>query len=308
MSILQVVLFGKFRMDRGDRCLTGFEARRAQELFCYLLLYRHRPHLRETLADLLWYATSTSQSKNYLRKALWQVQTTLDAQAHPAGNTLLQVDSEWVQVNPNVEIWLDVQVFEQAFAQVKGVPGNTLDRHQAQILQNAVALYQGHLLEGWYQDWCLCERERFQYMYLTMLDKLMDYCEARNEYESGIVYGMQALRYDRARERTCRRLMRLQYLAGRRTEALRQYERCVTALDEDLAVRPTKRTVTLYDQIRQDQLPNLPFLPTRIDGEVMPSLPEVLDRLQRFHLQLADMQQQMEQDMQTVQQALYGRS
>jgi len=28
-----------------------------------------------------------------------------------------------------------------------------------------VDLYQGDLLEGWYQDWLLCERERLQNMF-----------------------------------------------------------------------------------------------------------------------------------------------
>src|SRR5438128_1039451 len=59
------------------------------------------------------------------------------------------------------------------------------------------ALYRGDLLEGWYSDWCLYERERLQHMYLAMLDKLMEYSESHQEYETGQTYGMRALRYDR---------------------------------------------------------------------------------------------------------------
>jgi DNA-binding SARP family transcriptional activator len=48
--------------------------------------------------------------------------------------------------------------------------------------------------------------------------------------------------------------MRLYYRAGDRTAALRQFERCITALCEELDVRPGKRTLVLYDQIRKDQM------------------------------------------------------
>jgi hypothetical protein len=67
-------------------------------------------------------------------------------------------------------------------------------------------------------------------MYLVMLDKLMWYCELQKEYETGILCGMRIMCYDRARERTHRRLMRLHCLNSDRTGALRQFEQCAAAL------------------------------------------------------------------------------
>ena len=78
---------------------------------------------------------------------------------------------DWIQFSPEADLWLDVAVFEQAFALVRGVPGRELDTREAQTLQSVVQLYQEDLLESWYQDWCLYERERLQNMYLAMLDK-----------------------------------------------------------------------------------------------------------------------------------------
>ena len=57
------------------------------------------------------------------------------------------------------------------------------------------------------------------------------------EYEAGQNYGSIILGFDRARESTHRHLMQLYYLAGDRTGALRQYERCARALDAELGVR-----------------------------------------------------------------------
>lgn len=311
MSVLRISLFGKFDTRYGEEVLTGLGSHKVQELFCYLLLFRNRALPRESLADLLWTDCSTSQSKRYLRKALWQLQVVLESQSKIIRDRLLIVKPDWVQVNPEADFWLDVAVFEEVFYRTEGVPGRELDSDKVQALQRAVDLYQGDLLEGWYQDWCLYERERLQHLYMAMLDKLMDYCETRGKYETGLVYGSRILRYDRARERTHRRLMRLHYLARDRTSALRQYERCVAALEEELDVRPAKRTVALFEQIRMDQIDG----PTSTVAEVdtmskaaASPLPEVLGRLKQRQSILTEIQRQVQQDIQSIELVLNGRS
>lgn len=307
MDALQVCLFGRSDIRYRQQILSGFEARKVQDLFFYLLLYRHRSHSREALADLLWGERAAAQSRGYLRKVLWQLQTALNARVGTLENPLLLVEPDWVQINPKADLWLDIAVFEQAFRLVQGIPGRLLDLQCVRELQSAVDLYRGDLLDGCYQDWCIYERERFQHMYLAMLDKLMDYCQARHDYEAGLSYGRRILRYDRARERTHRRLMRLYYLAGDRTAALRHYERCVTALKEELDVKPTKSTVVLYEQIRTDRLDVSPAASTEIGlaSETMDqSLVAALDRLKQLHVVLVDVQCRLQQEIQSVELAL----
>jgi DNA-binding SARP family transcriptional activator len=87
-------------------------------------------------------------------------------------------------------------------------------------------------------------------MYLALLDTLMADAEASGNWESGLAYGRRALTEDRANERSYVRMMRLHCRAGNRTEALRQYDGCVTALREELGVAPEASTQTLYELIR----------------------------------------------------------
>lgn len=306
MSTLQVQLFGKFNVQRGTQLVKGLDASKEQELLGYLLVRRDRYHSREALASLLWGDTSTEKSRKYLRQALWHVQAALEV-AGITNQQVLLVEHDWVQVNLQNGIWLDVALFERAFATTEGVPGKQLDRSGAQILKEAIELYKGDLLDGWYQDWCLFERERLQNIYLSMLDKLMAYSEEHHEYEAGQGYGVTILRYDCARERTHRRLMHLQYMAGDRTGALRQYERCVTALHEELGVKPERRTVALYEQIRADQ----PDYAESVGGHFVSgptaSLAEVLGRLKRLHLVLSAAQKSVRQDIRAVEEGLKTR-
>jgi len=307
MSTLSIQLFGKFCVRRNEQLLDGFDARKVQELFCYLLLHRDHSLSREALASLLWPETTTSLSKKNLRQALWQLQSALGSQNEALHERVLLVEPEWVQLNPEADLWLDVVAFEQTCALVQKIAGQDMDSHSAQRVQEAIQLYQGPLLEGWYQDWCIQEREGLQNHYLSMLDKLMSYCEVRHDYEASLLYGMRIMCYDRARERTHRRMMRLYYLLGDRAEALRQYERCATALDEELGVSPSKSTLALYRQIQADQLEEPPIVLTEADtGQELqtPPLRDILGQLSHLQRSLVALQNEVEQSIQIVELAL----
>ena len=218
-----------------------------------------------------------------------------------------------MQINPEADFWLDVAVFEKAFACVEGIAGQQLGTQHVRALHNAIQCYRGPLLDGCYEDWCLYERERLQNMYLAMLEKLMNYCEKHHDYEAGIQYGMQILACDKVHERADRRLMCLHYLNGNRGKALRVYEQCTFALDEELGMKPSQRTTAFYEQILAEHL--VVPLPTRLpadtqsgSGDANAPLMEALHFLTHLQEVLTDLQSQVQQSMQHVEQFLSKNS
>ena len=109
-------------------------------------------------------------------------------------------------------------------------------------------------------------------------------------------YGDTILSYDRASERTYRQLMMMKYSSGDRTGALRLYDRCVTALREELAVKPERQTTALYDHIRADGSGNAET-PAPLDDS---SLTEILGRLKRLQLILGAVQKRVQRDIAAV--------
>ena len=276
--------------------LTGIEASKDQELLSYLLIHRDRPHSREALASLLWGDTSTEKSKKYLRQALWHLHAALNSDSENTSDVLM-VDHDWLSLNPCSNLWTDVADFERAFSAAEGVPGRQLDAETARGLKDAVTLYNDDLLPGYYQDWILFERERLQNMYLLMLDKLIVYLQFRGEYEVAQGYGAIILRYDPARERTHRQLMHLYSLAGDRTSALRQFERCAQSLKQELGVKPERKTVELYERIKSDQIGyNEP-------AENLPrnsSSPDILTRLKQLQTIVSGVQRRIQRDIKSI--------
>ena len=180
---------------------------------------------------------------------------------------------------------MDIAVFDAAYESTKSIHGRDLKAEQVAALDGALKLYRGQLLEGWFYDWCIYERERLHDIYLSLLDKLLGYSEAHNDYNTGMAYGSMVLRWDPARERTHRRLMRLQYATGRRTEALRQFQVCVDALREDFGVTPGRHTMLLHEQIRNnlpvEELANVDSPSLQQTGSVIDDAAAGLDQVEK---------------------------
>ena len=293
-------LFGKFGARDEAQPLKGLDGK-DQELLSFLLIRGRQHHSREALAAMLWGDTSTERSKKYLRQSLWHLQSVLESGEREAASHLL-IEHDWLRLNPTNRPWCDVEEFEKALTAAEGISGRQLTEDQAGQLKKAAILYRDDLLIGWYHEWVLFERERLQNKYLLLLDKLIVYSETHQEYEQGQANATRILGYDPARERTHRELMRLYYLSGDRTAALRQYERCVIALHRELAVKPERRTVELYEQIKSERY--LPSDATNAnlsaanDDRVEPR--DLLDCLKHIHRMLNSVQRRIQHDIRTV--------
>lgn len=298
MAELCVRLFGRMLVQYCGATIAGFEHRKVQELLCYLVLNHQQIHAREVLATLLWCDSPTAQARKQLRHTLWQLQTALD-QAGTAGKALLLVEPEWVQVKITPLVWVDALDFGAADARVKDTAPAQLSAADAQLLDQSVRLYQGDLLEGCYQEWCLYEREREVMRLLGMLDRLVQHCLAHGRYEAGVGYGERILRHDRTRERTHRHLMQLHYLSGDRSEALRQFQRCAAALNDELGIEPSQQTLHLADQIRAERLE----VERPADGGAAAPIGQIVGDLRQMWSALNVLQQQIKTYIDAIERA-----
>jgi DNA-binding SARP family transcriptional activator len=251
---MEVHLFGKPFIKCGKQHLADFPSRRAGELFYYLMLFGNHPIARETLAGTFWAQSTIERSKRNLRQALWELTAFLNTECNGLGNTLLLAHKQWIGLGETSDLWVDVAAFEQAYSTIHSLAGEWQNSEMVRILNNAVSLYAGELLEGCYDEWCLSDRLRLHNMHLSMLEQLMEYAVERQDPALAIEYGSRILRVDIAHEQAHRGLMRALYLLGDRTTALRQYEHCTSALQAQLGVEPSKETQALYQQICADEL------------------------------------------------------
>jgi DNA-binding SARP family transcriptional activator len=256
MDVLRINLFGQLRVYRGDKPLDKFSTRKAQYLFCYLALHRRHCHSRNALAGLFWIDTPEEQARKCLRTTLWRLRSLLGP-TETTSEACLHVENDEICFNIDCDYWLDVEEFEKCLARSsqgsENTQANQIDSQTISALARAVELYQGDLLEGCYEDWCLLERERLQGLFLGALARLMDYYRWQGIYEEALRCGRRILSFDPLLEEVHREVMRLHCLAGNRAAAVRQYHMCRTILFQELGIDPMEETTALYAQICQNQ-------------------------------------------------------
>jgi DNA-binding SARP family transcriptional activator len=309
MTDIKVSLFGKFNINYGERTEYKIKARKVQELLVYLLIFRNHPQPRESLCELLWADLPAAKSRKYLRQTLWHIQSVF-AQFKNQSGLEFSIDNDWVQLNLPAGFWLDTIEFEKTFDLINQKQIRQLSEEDFQAMQSTSALYRGDFLEGWYQDWCIFERERFQSMYLMLLDKLVQYCEIHRNYEVGLKYAWQILRFDQAYERAHRQMMRLYFLSGNRTQALHQYDRCVAALEGELGVEPSEQTKLLYAQIRSDTFKPSDYamqIPITGYDKTNQTHHDVLERIEQFAVILRNIDAQIHQELAALENVLSDR-
>ena len=258
MTAGQLFLFGRFEAVVQGRKISRLKSRKVEELLCRLLLSRNCGSHREQLADQLWPDVDLQRSRKYLRQTLWQLQRAAESGLLPSSNELLTVDHEWIGINLEADLWVDVFEFQRAYESTVHSRGPHLTQMDRVTLRKAVKLYRGELLAGWYADWCLSHQQFYRSIYLAILEKLMRDAEVNADWEAGLFYGNTLLREDRANERAHIGMMRLHCIAGNRTAALRQFEMCVKALREEIDVEPDPAAKELNNRIRDHGLADRP--------------------------------------------------
>src|SRR6266542_6165470 len=245
VSTLHIQLLGRFHLRFDDAPVTTLDQERLQALLAYLVLHRATPHARQHLAFLLWPDSSEAQARTNLRSLLHRLR-----QALPGANDFLHVDAQVVQWRADAPYTLDVAAIERALAQAHAAEQRGDLPTQRAGLAQAVELYQGDLLPGWYDDWVLLERERLHQVFLAALERLVVLLEQSGEYAAAIGYAQRLLRHEPLHEAAYQHLMRLHAASGDRASAVRVYRTCATVLERELGVEPSPATREAYERLR----------------------------------------------------------
>lgn len=156
---------------------------------------------------------------------------------------------------PDGTLWVDVEAFEDAAATARR--GRDPEAYRA-----AIELYAGELLpEDRYEEWTQERRAELRRTYLELLAELAGLREEREEHEPAIGVLRLAVSEEPAGEGAPAGLMRLHALAGRRQEAILQYERLREVLSRELDAEPSAESRRLYEEIQAGSFAAAPLQP-----------------------------------------------
>src|SRR5688572_5938988 len=227
--MLEVRLIGKFDIQCDGKPVT-VSSRVAQSLFAYLILNAGTSYRREKLAGMFWPDAAEEKARTYLRHELWRIRKAL-----PKKSTVdyLPADDINISFNASAKYWLDVTVLTKVS-----------ESASIENLMNALSVFQGELLPGFYDDWITQEREQLQGIYEQCIASLLEMLEKEKCWNDILEWAERWISFGQAPEAAYRALMVAYEELGDRVKVASAYERCVQAL-RALDLEPSEQTRAL---------------------------------------------------------------
>lgn len=257
MGHLRIRLFGCPATSRDGGEWQRQITRSATKLLGYLCLHGQRLHARETLADILWSDLPAERARRALKTTLWRLRSRLESRNGTGPGVLIASGGE-IGLNWAADVECDATEFYAALEAARAAPSAATTER----LRQTLAGLQGELLEGFYDDWILIERECFNAARVRAWVLLMTEANARADIEPALEFGLAALRDDPLRESIHRSVIRLHMALGQRVQALRQYETCRRLIAQELGIEPMPETLALADAILRGECSAEGTLPT----------------------------------------------
>ena len=249
---LTVYTLGAFRVYQDDQLVDDITSSKSWSILKYLLVNRQKPVSKEVLMDMFWPEAVPDAARNNLNVAIYHLRKTLRDGYHEFSHILYQDDH--YLLNPEMAVWVDAEDFAKKYRQAQSCEKDGRFPQAIQLYHAAESVYQGEFLaEDRYEDWPLFLRQRYQTMYLKLLQRLSAYYYTEGEYNLSIRFSRLILLVDPCDEEAHQQIMRGYYRLGQHYLALRQYHQCAETLEKELSASPTPETNQLVCKIRSHE-------------------------------------------------------
>ena len=242
----RIELFGGLQLLGENYTVSRFQTRKTGALLGYLAYHKEKPISREVLADLFWPENEPEAARNSLRVALNSLRRQLEPPGIPTGG-VLTADRAFVWLSGQAVV-TDTFEFDRAL-KAERLAGDGDEAAKINHLLQAVELYKGPLLLGWYEEWIDGEQNRLAEVYAGALRRLTGLLYKNREFDRALEFAQKAVLSDPLHEENHRHLMRLYAAMGRPDAAFGAFRELETVLREQMNAPPSPVTRDLVKQI-----------------------------------------------------------
>ena len=253
----RIYLFGNPRILINEKEIS-ISRKKSLALLAYISLKEIKMS-RSQIANILLPDKDESHSRGALRTAL----STLNSEC---GETLIKGEGDYISFDGST--WVDVVEFRK---NLKSLERNTyFESKSVEEQKQAVSLYTGDFLSGFYigqgaiefEDWQYLETENLKKLLARALERLIQSFTLTSDFKTATTYAEKWTRYEPLDENAHRRLIELYAWQGRKGDSLHQYEKCKSILKNELDIEPEESTENLYNSIKSNRLQ----LPEKTNG------------------------------------------
>lgn len=242
---LSISALGETIVSINEVPVRHWRTARAQELFFFLVENDQALHKDRIIASLWPDADNLERMNQTFRLAVYYIRQAIGEACLTQQSSLYRLD-----LSPMYgQIWYDVTAFTEQQRIAEAALKEEDDESAAQAFRKMITLYRGDYLQACYSDWCSGRREKLRQALIEARRNLALIAWRREAYDESLRQWQHLLTLDPCLETAHYGAMRCYLRQGKRSLALRQYQRCTRELHEQLNVRPGLALQKLYQYL-----------------------------------------------------------
>ncbi len=253
---IQIKTFGNFQVFRGEALIGEREWKAKQrKLMLKAIITRGAKGVpKDVLIEDLWPEISPISADSNFKVLLHRLRKTLEPSMDKAlGSSYVVFKENLVSLRKDL---CQVDLDEFLILRHRGVKAEDAgDIRRAMLCyKSCIELYRGDFLsEDLYVPWAEQKRNELRATYIDLLYRAADLYERQGSSKKAIECYQLIIKADPAREEVYQKLMLIYSNRGMRAEALKVYEECKSALEDQVGVEPCSLTVSIHKKIMENQ-------------------------------------------------------
>ena len=206
-----------------------WQSPKAKELLYYFMTQSSAVR-KESIFAALWPDATVGTANNNFHSSLRRLRRAI----HPA---VVVLEDRAYELNPYMEVWLDLSEFLDRVARADGLGQGSSDR--AGQLEAALSLYGGPFMEEFYSEWAETTRREAELMYLRTLSALAGFYAGQKEFVTALDLLERLANLGHLEEEARLQMMRRHLALGDATAAAHVYEEYRSVLRAELGASPS---------------------------------------------------------------------
>jgi LuxR family maltose regulon positive regulatory protein len=243
---IEIRAFGEPVVFLNDVMVTHWRRAKAMEL-CFYLLMKRKGVRKEQIIDDLWPEWETVSDQAF-RSTVHSLRKIVGEKSVVAHTGCYSLD---LAASFGEGVFYDVAVFQAYDEQAKQALLHNDNTQAETCLRAMIDLYHGDYVQTIYSNWCSLQRDTLRRANLDAYGKLAEICFQEERWEESIHFWERMLAVDYCQEEAHYGLMRCYAQMGKRSNALRQYQRYAQILHDELSISPGTGIFSLYQQLME---------------------------------------------------------
>lgn len=230
--------FGKTQVARSEKLisLSDWKSQNARDLFIYLAV-NHMSFTKEEIGEVFWPESTTDDLKLRFKNTIYRLRKAI-------GRDVILFEGDHYELNRNIDFEFD---YESFLEEVNSVDYAVDGKDSLKNYLQAIRLYRGPFLGDVDMAWANQIREETGQKYFGCLINIASRYVEMEDYENGLKYATKASEFDPYSEISFQLVMRSLGGMGDRAGVIRQYQKLVKNLKDELEIEPSIATMNLYN-------------------------------------------------------------